>query len=285
MVCFSPYYQKETGLCFPCGQCLSCTIKRRRAWVTRLYLENIFHTDACFVTLTYNDDNLPANGSLVKRDFQLFIKRLRKAAYPVKLRYYACGEYGTKSQRPHYHAIIFGLPYTAKALFESCWRFGYVYLGDVTHNSISYVAGYVTKKQSHKDFPDYMQKEFSVMSLKPAIGSAAIPYIASALSASGVSDVPPFLRIGGKKYVIPKFLRRKLEPLLFSEEWIEALKKDKLDALKSHTQQLVLKHFGFWELHSDTDGYYHYTAYQQEYKQKRYELEARQKIQVLKEKF
>ena len=65
------------------------------------------HPHNAYITLTYNDDHLPANGSLQPRDLQLFWKRLRKARTPG-IRYYACGEYGDQTARPHYHAIIFG---------------------------------------------------------------------------------------------------------------------------------------------------------------------------------
>lgn len=106
----------------PCGNCIGCRIDYSRQWANRMLLELQYHESSYFVTLTYNDKNVPISHylkdkdtgeagdslTLVKRDFQLFMKSLRKAV-PEKLRFYACGEYGEQGMRPHYHAIIFGL--------------------------------------------------------------------------------------------------------------------------------------------------------------------------------
>lgn len=86
---------------FGCGHCLACKIQRSREWSFRLSVEASYWKDASFLTLTYNDENLPPDGSLVKADLQKFFKRLRKdLANPIK--YYACGEYGDRFKRPHY---------------------------------------------------------------------------------------------------------------------------------------------------------------------------------------
>ena len=72
-------------------------------------LEVMEHEASCFITLTYNDENLPNPPVVSKREAQLFIKRLRKLLYPKLFRYYIVGEYGDKSNRPHYHALLFGV--------------------------------------------------------------------------------------------------------------------------------------------------------------------------------
>ena len=96
----------------PCGQCIGCRLERSRQWATRLMKELRLHNHASFITLTYDDNNLPktADGvpTLCLRDMQLFLKSLRKHFQPVQLRYFQCGEYGEKTQRPHYHMILFG---------------------------------------------------------------------------------------------------------------------------------------------------------------------------------
>lgn len=105
----------------PCGHCDGCRIDRSRDWANRCMMEMEYHTDAYFLTLTYNDVFVPrawypdpATGeafcslTLRKRDWQLFMKRLRKNT-GQDLRFYMCGEYGPKTFRPHYHAIVFGL--------------------------------------------------------------------------------------------------------------------------------------------------------------------------------
>ena len=88
--------------------CRGCKADHARDWAIRCYHEaQLYGTNCCFVTLTYRDINLPPHGTLDKRDLQLFWKKLR-AKTGASLRYFACGEYGEKRSRPHYHAVIFG---------------------------------------------------------------------------------------------------------------------------------------------------------------------------------
>lgn len=118
------------------------------------------HEKNCFITLTYNEENLPPDGSLHKEHFQLFMKRLRKK-YGEGIKYYHCGEYGEKFSRPHYHACLFGHDFLDKVLFrvdksgtklyrsdslEALWTFGFSTIGEVNFQSAAYVARYVTKK-------------------------------------------------------------------------------------------------------------------------------------------
>lgn len=103
--------------------------------------------NSIFVTLTYSDEELPTDSKLSKRHLQLFLKRLRKA-YPTKIKYYACGEYGdpTKTNRPHYHLIIFGMEMSDKNLITETWNKGRTDVGTVTIQSCRYVASYIQKK-------------------------------------------------------------------------------------------------------------------------------------------
>lgn len=100
---------KSASQPYGCGQCLPCRFNKRRLWTNRLLLELRSHGDAAFVTLTYSDDFLPKNKSLDPKQLKLWMKRLNKLA-GGGLRYYNVGEYGDQTQRPHYHALIFGLP-------------------------------------------------------------------------------------------------------------------------------------------------------------------------------
>ena len=105
----------------PCGKCIGCRLERSRQWANRCSLELQYHDSAYFATLTYDDDHVPLvygslgeNGdychmSLRKRDLQLWLKRLRRAFSDDHIRFFACGEYGDQTLRPHYHAILFGL--------------------------------------------------------------------------------------------------------------------------------------------------------------------------------
>lgn len=136
----------------PCGRCTSCKIAHAREWVVRLLHELQYAKSAYFVTLTYDDEHLPPDGSLSKKALQDFFKRLRKHLPSQSFRYYACGEYGERGNRPHYHFI--GYCFSELSGFESfvhsAWRLGFVYIGTVTAQSCRYVAQYVHKKYSAK---------------------------------------------------------------------------------------------------------------------------------------
>lgn len=156
------------------------------------------HNGSLFITLTYNDKNLPKNKSLCPQHLTNFFKRLRKS-YSKPLRHYSCGEYGDSTARPHYHAIIFGLElkdleyYTHNngnnlynsSYMDKTWSHGTVIIGNVTFESCAYVARYILKKVTGKDsWQSYAQldketgeitnereKEFTRMSNRPGIGS------------------------------------------------------------------------------------------------------------------
>jgi len=165
----------------PCGKCAGCRRRQARDWTIRIVHEAEYHENSCFLTLTYNDENVPKDGCLNKRDLQLFFKRLRKDLHGRKIRYFACGEYGEQYERPHYHVILFGLDFANDVSYtltdlETLWGKGYVSSGTVTAKSAAYVAGYVQKKLDKQD--DYCDKttgvfhdsEFVVMSRRPGIG-------------------------------------------------------------------------------------------------------------------
>lgn len=180
----------------PCGQCIGCRLERSRQWACRCLHEKRMHAESCFLTLTYSPENMPAFGSLVKRDLVLFMKRLRKKVGQV--RFYACGEYGDQSWRPHYHVLLFGYDfrdkkfyknakrgeklYTSK-LLEEIWGKGLCVIGEVTFDSAAYVARYVMKKVTGDHAPEYysvvdewgevhdIQPEFTNMSRRPGIGA------------------------------------------------------------------------------------------------------------------
>lgn len=173
------------SISLPCGQCVGCRLAKSRSWAMRCINEASLHEQSCFVTLTYDDSNLPSDGSLVLSDLQKFFKRLRKCV-GEGVRYYACGEYGDLSNRPHYHAIIFGWRPDDGILLKgkapnqiyysgqlaSLWPFGISSFGGVTFDSCAYTARYVMKKLTGKREVEYQGKtpEFCVMSRRPGIG-------------------------------------------------------------------------------------------------------------------
>jgi len=154
--------------------------------------------DNSYVTLTYNDEFVPMGNSLVLRDLQLFMKKLRKAREPSKVRFFAGGEYGESNGRPHYHLLLFncgfpdklfhtnnkrGEPLFRSAELEKLWGMGFCTIGDVTFDSAVYCAKYALKKVTgeaaaeHYTFYDddgvvYERvPEFAVMSRRPGIGA------------------------------------------------------------------------------------------------------------------
>lgn len=200
-VVFNKPFPYAKGFNLPCGQCIGCRLKYSQEWAVRLMHEKQMHEDSCFITLTMNDEYLQSRDnpySLDKSEFQRFMKRLRKR-YGKKIRFFHCGEYGEKNSRPHYHAIVFGMDFEDKELFQvrdeirlftseslaKLWPYGFVTIGDVTMESCAYVARYVTKKIKGKDADKHyirwdpltgegisIEKEYATMSRKPGIGKS-----------------------------------------------------------------------------------------------------------------
>lgn len=202
-------------------------------------LEAAQYAESSFVTLTYASDKLPDGGSLVPKDLQDWLKRIRKKVAPMRLRFYAVGEYGDGSERPHYHAILFGFAscwrgqseYTREGLrccsrcelVRDTWGRGNIYLGSVGLESAQYVCGYVTKKMTMKDDARLQGRypEFCRMSLRPGIGAGAMDELASQLMRYDLckdGDVPVSLRHGKRLLPLGRYLRVKLRRLIGRDE-------------------------------------------------------------------
>lgn len=160
---------------FPCGQCVGCQLSRKRAWALRITHEAACHKyPSSFVTLTYSDANYFP--SLNYNDFKLFIRRVISSY--GQTRYFVAGEYGSNSWRPHWHAILFGLVPTQKAL-DTLWGLGFTSIGEVNAVTAAYVAKYAVKSQRRRprrvvdpttgEAVDLVP-EFARMSLRPGIG-------------------------------------------------------------------------------------------------------------------
>lgn len=175
----------------PCGRCVGCRLERSRQWAIRCVHESSLHQENSFVTLTYRDEELTwgdQRPTLVPRDLQLFMKRLRKK-YGSGIRFFACGEYGERYGRPHYHACLFGVDFQDKKLLStkngnkiyrsdslsSLWPHGDNAIGDVTFDSAAYVARYIMAKKLGETESYYAEQsiepEFVRMSRKPGIAS------------------------------------------------------------------------------------------------------------------
>jgi len=188
LIVFSrPSSWRGVSINLPCGQCVGCRLERSRQWAVRCVHEASLYEENSFLTLTYDDEHLPKNLSLVKSDFQKFMKILRKSIAPKRVRYYHCGEYGEEYGRPHYHALLFGYSPPDRKYFSGkderrlftsddlsrMWSKGFVVIGEVTFESAAYVARYVMKKVTGdraKEFYGERAPEYSTMSRRPGIG-------------------------------------------------------------------------------------------------------------------
>lgn len=184
--------KKKGRVNVPCGRCPECLSQRRNDWSFRLVEELKHSTSAYFITLTYTDDQIPyrkhsGQQTLDKRDVQLFIKKLRKRqetflkqqnsrgskASPRRnttIRYYIAGEYGSETQRPHYHCILFNVLGDIVAKIEDIWTKGHTHIANCNVKTIAYTTKYVMKKLDETIDPKYKEPEFSLMSRKPALG-------------------------------------------------------------------------------------------------------------------
>lgn len=192
MQCYSKkkisYINFETGrvqvATVRCGKCIACMLHYSQEWAIRCVMERTLHSDACCVTLTYDDEHLPPNESLYKPDVQRFLKRLRKKH---SVRYFGCGEYGSTRGRPHYHIILFGYDFPDKRYFKhtdagnvyvskelsELWYLGFATVGEFSQRTAFYCAKYLNKLRSYSD---KVTKPFTVMSLKPSIGYGAFSF-------------------------------------------------------------------------------------------------------------
>ena len=235
-----------------CKQCTGCRQEYARQWAMRNIHEASLWLNNIFITLTYNDQNLPEHNQLVKKDFQDFMKRLRKhkkANTKNPIRFFHCGEYGEKFGRPHYHAILFNTNFndrkplpgqknlTTSDTLKKLWGKGHVSIGDVTFQSASYVAGYVQKKINGKQQEDHYRRidkttgetwvlpqEYATMSRRPGI--------AGLWFAKHKKDVYPSdnIHINGKEMRPPKYYDN-----LFQEQnplQMEQIKENRTKAMQ-----------------------------------------------------
>lgn len=253
----------------PCGKCPTCLTTRVNGWVFRLLQHEKISSSAHFVTLTYGTNEQPLghvtpNGhkTLVKSDFQKFMKILRnqyrtRVKHPItnrykydysnvpNIKYFACGEYGTRRQRPHFHAII----YNADAhLIERSWSHGFVHIGTVTGASIAYTLKYMHKPKTVFAPGDDRLPEFQLVSQrlgKNYVTPQSIAWHRSDLSRLYV--VAP----GGQKYPMPRYYRN----LLYTEAQ-RAQQARNAQKLQSERQEQRL--IDFFNIHRSLDNFYRY---------------------------
>ena len=237
----------------PCGQCIGCRLERSRQWAVRCVHEAQMHERNCFVTLTYDDEHLPEDRSVDVREFQRFMKRLRKR-YGRGIRFFHCGEYGEVNERPHYHALLFNHDFEDRELWsvrsdvrlyvsrelQSVWPFGWSTLGDVTFNSAAYVARYVLKKVTGQGAQERYQwthpetgevherrPEYVTMSRRPGIGAAWVDRFRSDLYPSD------FVVLNGAKMRLPRYYDQRLE---LDEKDARTIRGTRIVSAKRHVE-------------------------------------------------
>lgn len=206
----------ETGqiIRVQCGRCYECEREKANEWSLRIMQEASLYEKNCFVTLTYDEEHVPLDFEVSRREVQLFMKRLRKKISPARVRFFACGEYGSKRGRPHYHFILFGFfPPDAELLYEKksikyytsdflseVWTKGFITISEVTLESAKYCAKYLQKFVVNDE--EVKQKPFVQMSNRPGIGFDAI-------NPDWIKSDSIYYQ--GKKFKIPRYYLDSLE--------------------------------------------------------------------------
>ena len=250
----------DRPLSLKCGQCIGCRLDRTRGWAIRAVHEAQMHPKNSFITLTYNEKNLPndgeegqpPSGTLVVKHWQDFAKKLRKKMGPF--RFLHCGEYGENGLRPHYHACIFGLDFaedrkpwgklfTSEEL-EGTWDKGFVTIGELTFDSAAYVAAYCLKKASGDNAdarylrvdPETgecwdVKPDYATMSLKPGLGKKWFEKYAG--------DVYPddYVVLKGTKFRPPKYYDLLLEEN--DPDLLEKMKEKRRKMVRAKAQDIT----------------------------------------------
>lgn len=223
----------------PCGRCIGCRVERSREWAVRVIHECKMSEHNCFLTLTYDDEHIPYRNSLNYTDFQRFMRRLRKLPVGKGVRFFACGEYGGLTQRPHFHAGLFGVdfhedrklwctrrgfPVYHSETVTRLWPYGFHEIGSLTAESGGYIARYSLKKVTGDLAADhyrrydadtgevyYLEPEMLHMSLKPGIGARWFDRFGS--------DVYPHDRVvvGGVVQKPPRYYDKRAGDSMMSE--------------------------------------------------------------------
>jgi len=210
MLCSGPITVEHRGYRAEvrCGRCTPCRIMKRDEWTTRLILERGLHQTARFLTLTYSDDALMSGGDLLNyTDCQKFLKRLRKRDGPI--RFFAVGEYGTKSGRKHWHVLLFGcLPYERGLLQSALWPLGFIHIGDFSLQTARYCSKYVLKSRADSG-------AIFNASRRPGIGMPAAQALADGCIELGLKRCPVLVDLSDKKKLpLPRSIRDRVNSLL-----------------------------------------------------------------------
>ena len=238
----------------PCGKCINCLRSYKRAWTMRMREEMAGSKSSYFITLTYNEFNVPHGCNvllLCKSDYQLFLKRLRKRLSnldKIKLRYVVCGEYGGKTNRPHYHLALFldnNVPYrVVKKFIDDSWNKGFNSVEYLDVKKIEYLVKYFNKL----DTRIHDVKTFRNMS--NGIGRN---FLSPRVIAYYKNNLTTICHRYGYTYAMPRYFKDKI----FNDEEKEILL---LDSYNNWLYWLS----DFHDLHGDSLPWYHYQEVNEE---------------------
>lgn len=229
----------------PCGGCLGCRADKAKAWTLRCQLELHDYESTVFTTLTYDDEHVPRTLPKPSETLPLWLKRLRKKVGPIiqrngnarerkSLRFFACAEYGERTQRPHFHAILFGLGMQHADVIEKTWGMGHTRTEPISLARIAYVAGYCQKKIGYKrdgyertDFETgevyHWQPPYIQMSRRPGIGARARDKYKEQWRLFAIKD--------GNKMAVPRYLH---------DAWKAQATPEQIEALLYEKSKLAL---------------------------------------------
>lgn len=247
MSCISPINIKaKNGARYnvPCSECLPCLSRKRDDWTFRLEQELKTAKSAVFTTLTYSDEELIfkpeglGEATLNKEHLQKFIKAIRdkQIKNKWKIRYYAVGEYGTKTERPHYHIILFNAHADTLNTLTSIWGKGSTHIGACNPASIRYITKYVINRNIKED---HKEKPFALMSTRPSIGHSYL----SNDKFHVLNEILHVTNDSGKKQVLPRYYQDRMFDPVHKEAIIKSLEaeRDEKD-LKSYKKHGINHH-------------------------------------------
>lgn len=239
----------------------------RNGWTLRAQEEARVSPSSFFLTLTYNDENIPRiddeHFTVNKRDVNLFLKRLRRNIDRVnnsktiesdfmKFKYIQVSEYGsdptTGIPRPHYHFLIFLNKILTRGEFglfcERSWQKGFVTVRPICDGNIHYVTGYILNLA---DVPEGCEKPFCGMS--NGLGES---YIDDFESYHNTIEHNLVVCKGGYRYAMPRYWRERIfnktEQRLLSERYsfmfkdAPILTDENLDAYNQKKERIFKKH-------------------------------------------
>ena len=268
MSCVSPntIRIKGTPQSVPCGKCGHCLARRRSEWITRLTHEYEYSLNGFFITLTYNNANLPFTPdgipTLDFRDTQLFLKKLRKAQkkgcvvrsdrqkyFDTKnlvlasqtIKYYLVGEYGTIADRPHYHFLMFNV--NPELPIQQLWNKGHIHSEPINGGAIGYCASYSISARD--DLSKELGRVPSQSRISKGIGATYLKYNRRTIR----NREKPFVTVDGHKRILPRYYKTEAREngesiSVYNKE--SALDRVILERLSEENQRQLVKEY--WQL-------------------------------------